>query len=98
MAGRPPRTGGFPGGAHPGRDEIVRFVFPANRYDGEGFGERDGGALRLFAIHAVIALANSASTNEPCTVDHGKCTRLAREPYDVIVQQLFLLPLTSKCG
>ena len=71
-------------------NQVLGFIFAANKSSGGGFTERDEEILSLFAAHAAIALTNARLYEQSRELSIlTERARLARELHDAVTQKLF---------
>jgi signal transduction histidine kinase len=104
-----PRFEGWPA-AHPeladilgvpikDRDQVLGFVFAANKSTGGGFTGRDEDLLSLFAAHAAIALTNARLYERASQLSVlEERARLARDLHDAVSQKLFSIRVKARAA
>src|SRR6266516_1827927 len=80
-------------------DQVLGFIFAANKMAGGGFTERDEEVLALFAAHAAIALTNARLYERARQLsvleERG---RLARDLHDAVSQKLFSIRVKARAA
>ena len=80
-------------------DEVLGFVFAANKSSGDGFTVRDEELLSLFAAHAAIALENARLYERARQLSVlEERARLARDLHDAVSQKLFSIRVKARAA
>jgi signal transduction histidine kinase len=80
-------------------DEVLGFVFAANKSSGDGFTVRDEELLSLFAAHAAIALTNARLYERARQLSVlEERARLARDLHDAVSQKLFSIRVKARAA
>jgi signal transduction histidine kinase len=80
-------------------DQVLGFVFAANKGSGGGFTGRDEELLSLFAAHAAIALTNARLYERARQLSVlEERARLARDLHDAVSQKLFSIRVKARAA
>jgi len=80
-------------------DQVLGFIFAANKMAGGGFTERDEEVLALFAAHAAIALTNARLYERARQLSVlEERARLARDLHDAVTQKLFSIRVKARAA
>jgi signal transduction histidine kinase len=80
-------------------DQVLGFVFAANKSSGGGFTGRDEELLSLFAAHAAIALTNARLYERARQLSVlEERARLARDLHDAVSQKLFSIRVKARAA
>ena len=80
-------------------DQVLGFVFAANKVSGDGFTDRDEELVSLFAAHAALALTNARLYERARQLSVlEERARLARDLHDAVSQKLFSIRVKARAA